>query len=232
MRLRLGLLALLCACTHPSPSYFSFGSVRSVLRDGQSQARVQLHTLDRDGLVAVGAAAGLDGEITIDGGRCLLSQVRDGKLQTSRDPVAAATMLFAARVPAWQTIVVEQDVPAERLGEYLRDLIEDLGLHPVPPVPFRAEGPLLDLNLHVIAGQCPIRAAHAGLELTSPPYRLEQARGNGRLVGFYAPDGGGQITHHGSSIHVHAVLREPRLLTGHCEAVGLAAGAHLYLPRN
>jgi hypothetical protein len=48
----------------------------------------------------------------------------------------------------------------------------------------------------------------------------------GRIVGFFARDSAGEITHHGSSIHAHALLDvDGTRLTGHVERLAFGPGA-------
>jgi hypothetical protein len=54
-------------------------------------------------------------------------------------------------------------------------------------------------------------------------------------VGVFAADSVGELTHPATSTHVHLIFEERdtgRLVTGHLERVGLAAGAVLKLPKS
>jgi hypothetical protein len=88
--------------------------------------------------------------------------------------------------------------------------------------------------MHVIGGECPIRARMSGAEPTRPAYERHLASPfTARLVGIYAPDSAGVVCHRGSQSHSHVVLEEEDggELTGHVEAVRIAAGALLSLTR-
>jgi hypothetical protein len=52
----------------------------------------------------------------------------------------------------------------------------------------------------------------------------------GRLVGSFARDAAGVLTHHGSWVHVHAIVDLDPIFTGHVESTGIAAGAVLRVP--
>ena len=53
----------------------------------------------------------------------------------------------------------------------------------------------------------------------------------GTLIGFYATGREGEMTHHGTRTHIHAVLvHKGRTITGHVERVSVAAGAALRVP--
>jgi hypothetical protein len=56
----------------------------------------------------------------------------------------------------------------------------------------------------------------------------------GRMVGIYASDSVGKLTHPDTSTHVHLIFKDDASgeeATGHVEAAGLAKGAVLKLPR-
>jgi alpha-acetolactate decarboxylase len=223
-------LIALAGCAAAPGTVRTYGTLREALRDGATQARVDVAEIAGPTLCAVGAAAGLDGEITALDGACWISRVRGGAVQTERSHQAAATVLFAAEVARWTSVAVEADVHPAALEAFVGECARAAGLDPNAPFPFAVEGELLAMDVHVLAGQCPIRARMLGLPVTSPPWRARFDRVRGRLVGIHARDAAGVITHHGSATHVHAVVEGDSAFTGHCDAVGIAAGATLRLP--
>jgi alpha-acetolactate decarboxylase len=94
-------------------------------------------------------------------------------------------------------------------------------------MPFRVEGTFENLCLHVLNGSCPI-ADPDGPE----PWRLTDATAEGVLVGFFAADAAGKLTHHGQRSHVHAlaITSEGQQAGGHVDSTGIAAGAKLFVP--
>ena len=230
------LLALVLAgCTGSEPvsargGVRTWGTLREALRDGHTQARVDVADIAKPGLVAVGAVADLDGEISIIDGICYVSRVRDGKIRTDRSSQVQATILFAADVRGWKAVAITRAVAPAEFEAFVTKCAEDAGIDTAEPFPFLVEGELLTMKMHVLAGECPIRARMQGVSMTSPPAHREFERVRGRLVGIHASGGGGVITHHGSVTHVHAVLTGDEVITGHCETVGIAAGAVLRLP--
>jgi hypothetical protein len=209
-----------------------WGTLREALRDGQDQARVAVADVAAKGVYAIGALEGLRGEITVVDGEVWISEgnvqrpVTTHGLATS----ASATVLFAAEVREWRKIVVTTDVDPSELDDYIARQARAAGLDPGRPFPFVVEGGLRQLNVHVLAGECPIRARMLGKEMTSPAYQLHSESADGRLVGLYAADSSGILCHMGSRTHVHALIERDGGLTGHAETVGLAAGAVLKLP--
>ena len=230
------LLAFVIAgCSVPDPvsapaGVRTWGTLREALRDGNTQARVDVSDIASASLVGVGAVADLDGEISIIDGTCYVSRVRDGKIQTDRTNQVQATILFAADVREWKTVEITSAVAPADFEAFVTKCADDVGIDTTEPFPFIVEGELLAMKVHVLAGECPIRARIQGVPMKSPPVHREFQKVRGRLVGIHASGGGGVITHHGSVTHVHAVLTGDEVMTGHCETVGIAAGAVLRLP--
>lgn len=234
----IGLLALLgCPTPPPTPpaatSVRSWGTLREALRDGETQARVQLQDIASPHLVAVGAVAGLDGEITILDGKSYISQVRMDTIRTTTNNAkVAATILFGAEVPRWNQQTLAAPIKADELDAFILAKAKAAGLDTEKPFPFVLEGELLDLQIHVLAGECPIRARLLDKKMESPPMEQHFARTKGHLIGIHASHGGGVITHHGATTHIHALVEQDgeQVMTGHCEQAGIAAGATLRLP--
>lgn len=211
----------------PAPALVTHGSLREALRDGEVGARVDVAEVMSPDLVAVGAVEGLAGEITVADGVCHVSSVRDGAVQNRTTDAVAATILFGCEVRGWQNVEVEADVPAGDVETFLARTAAARGLQPNERFAFIVEGKFEDLQLHVLNGECPIRAGRLGVEMTSPPFEKTFSNVAGRLVGIYDAEGGGVSTHHGSATHIHAVVEG---MTGHVESVAIVAGATLRLP--
>ncbi len=211
----------------------SWGSLREALRDGRSEARVALADVAREGVWGVGVLEGLAGEITIADGEVWITEGDAASPVTTRTRAAEAraTALFTAEVAEWQELTVEEAVDPSVLDAYLASRARAVGLDPTRPFPFVVEGALVHLGMHVVAGECPIRARRMGRAMASPAYELHASSVTGRLVGIYASDSSGILCHAGSKSHAHVLLDGDPALTGHVETVGLAAGSRLRLPR-
>ena len=227
------LLIALCSCQAPAPPVVQhWGTVHEALGRGQTQARVALGEVARPGFWGVGALAELQGEATIADGEVWTSigHVDGPTTVHGRGSSAAATVLFGGSVQRWKRVAVTDDVPGDQLAAFVLDQAAAVGLDTARPFVFRVEGPLRDLEVHVIAGQCPIRARLHGELLDSPPFRASFAVTSGRIVGIHALAGGGVFSHAGHTTHTHVILAEAPAMTGHVESVGLRPGAVLYLP--
>lgn len=211
----------------------AWGSLREALREGDTRGRVHVGDLAKAGVFAVGAAEGLAGEITIFDGRVWHSSVfAKGSVKTVRSTTSNlhATMLFASKVERWKVIRIERDVSPEVFEEYLAQTARAAGIDTKLPFAFLIEGELANLEAHVLAGECPIRARMLERKMTTPPYEILESRASGQLVGIYAENAERQITHMNSRAHVHVLLDDDFAITGHVDSVAIRAGARLFLP--
>jgi acetolactate decarboxylase len=181
--------------------------------------------------VAIGALAGLRGEILVARGVTWISSVEGDSVRTVRDGRGAhAALLVAAEVRAWRSILLDRDVPFERLDEEIATRARAQGLDLSRPFPFRIDGEVADLQWHVIDGKRlrPGSASHAAHREAA--LRGKLAAASPELVGFYSPAHEGVFTHHGERTHLHALLSDPPRV-GHVDSVTLRRGARLYVPR-
>ncbi|MBK8096321.1 MAG: acetolactate decarboxylase [Planctomycetes bacterium] len=222
------LLLLLTACANHHPDRVEhFGVMREVMRDGKTGPRVDLARFEQPGWYAVGALAGLQGEILIDDGRVLVAR-QDAQRITEVASNAHATLLTAARVSAWR----EMPLPdGGDLASLERSIDAAVGSTP-EPVPFRILGACDVLEMHVVRGACP----HGTVDPEREPFRYRQLPGANpsvvTIVGFFAPGREGELTHHGTAIHAHALVTGPfaaRQL-GHIDELTLRPGARLFVP--
>lgn len=206
-----------------------WGEMREVLREGRSHGRVRLRDVVETGTWGVGALAELAGEVTVLDGEATLAVVRDGELQL-RAPRGGdlAALLVLATVEGWRRVELPQACKLADLELVIAQALERAGFDPgAAPVPLRVEGSFDRLDLHVIAGACPV-ADPGG----APPWRWSGAGSRGTLVGIHAAGAAGRLTHHGRSTHLHAVVEtvEGERVSGHVEELALGADAVLFVP--
>lgn len=217
----------------PDAAIHQFGTMRSVMREGLTESRTSLTDWKGPDTIAVGAVEGLDGEITIVDGGVWVSRVRDGRVLTSGPAVQEddhATLLVASREQRWQTIRLDAPLAGADLEAAVERAAAQHGVDTSQPFPFVIQATAASLDMHVINGFCP----HSGGEAAVDRQPLRIALENPTpvtIVGFYARDSQGVLTHHGTSTHAHALFdgREGRV-TGHIDSVGVRAGALLRLP--
>lgn len=203
--------------------------MREVLRHGQTQGRVALADVVGPQSVAVGALAGLAGEITVDGGTVHLAEVVDPTSPDGlrvRDSVTdeEATLLVLAEVAAWSVHALPDVDDLTALERVVRSTADAAGIDVNKPFPFRLEGRTRTLRLHVLHRSCPIARPNG-----PPPWTLDATDTPAVLIGFYADGSAGTLTHHGRRSHIHALV--PGLdVSGHLDAASLLSGTRLYLP--
>jgi len=136
-----------------------------------------------------------------------------------------------AHVERWNSAILEQAVDDAGLEPAVRDIAAATGVDVTQPFAFVIESELTALDMHVINGECP---AASGSEVGGPhaPWRLHLGVPvRATLVGFYAQGHEGEMTHHGSNAHIHALLKHNGgTITGQVETVTVAAGATVRVP--
>ncbi len=216
------LLLASCTATPPAPSPRAYGTMREVLRMGQHQGRVTIAETTGPQTVGVGALAGLQGEVTILDGRALVAERRGEAAATrpAREGEQAA-LLVAAEVAAWVASDLKPCADYADLEAQVRTALLDRGFDPSAPTPIKVVGRAPRLQMHVIAGACPIATPDG-----PSPWRFDGPAEQVTLVGFYVEDAAGTLTHHTHQSHLHAVSERG---AGHLDDVCLQA-ARLYLP--
>ena len=206
------------------------------MREGQTDARVSMsQVLAKPHAFGVGAVEGLRGEIIIDDGRCWTAEVVAGAGQ----PVAkvregvqsgGATLMVVAYVPKWSEFIIERGLASDELEAYIRDAAQHHGIDTTKPFPFVLEGEFRNLSAHVINGFCPMNPNADPGSAENQPVRLDGVLGRGKLIGIYAENSAGELTHHGSSMHAHVLMESSPTTVAHVEAVAVAPTARLRLP--
>ena len=111
-----------------------------------------------------------------------------------------------------------------------------MGIDTSAPFPFVIVGNLHDVEMHVIRGACPVRSKRNEIKLQKyhQPFETTFPSITGTLVGIYAKNAAGNLTHPDKSTHTHVVFKfvdDGPELTGHVDSVAVAEGAVLRLPK-
>jgi alpha-acetolactate decarboxylase len=214
-----------------------YGTMREAIGQQKSEGRVELSTLtSRPHFYGIAALENLEGEITIFDSTPTVTTVGDQRVLAPLDaPALRATLLAGAYVPSWRERTLDSATPADRLDRVVRDAAAAAGVDTAKPFVFAAEGEFTDVRLHVINGACPMHARMRGVALPEEmqPFEAEFAALHGKLVGIYAEDAAGKLTHPDTSTHIHLIYTDEstgQTVTGHVERIGLAAGAIVKLP--
>jgi hypothetical protein len=196
-------------------------------------AKVQLKSIMQVGTTeAVGATAGLTGEITAVDGRLLVSYGTPCP-SCSHPGEAHATLLASARVTTWHpAVALPADLAGAALDAWLIEQAKMAGLDTGKPFPVRLKGTLIGVKMHVLRAANPSFNGHGSGHAMADQENIEADKIDGEVVGFYAPASvQGIITHPGEPFHYHWV-DVARIKTAHLDAFGMGKGAQVIFPYN
>jgi acetolactate decarboxylase len=211
------------------PDVRTWGTLREVMHEGRVGAKVALSDAITEHTFAVGALAGLTGEITaVDGNAYVARAERDrAVVAVSREPVGA-TLLVASIVPAWKDVVLHAAPTNSALDDAVESAARAAGVDVEKPFPFLVEGSV-DAAWHVLRHQ-PGEPAGGGHEAhLRNALTGKIAGGRATLVGFFSRHHQGVFTHMGQRTHIH-VITDDRATMGHVDEVAVRPGAVLKLP--
>lgn len=221
-------------------SIVQYGGIHEAIGQQQHQGRVAFREIiRREHFYGVGAAEGLQGEATIIDGTITLTTVDlAGRLQSS-DRTAVerkATLLVGAYVNSWTKQTIEKTVAAKDFDQYIANAATKVGANVKEPFVFTINGKFSNVRLHVINGACPIRARMKKENLSNDkkPFESDLSVVSGTIVGVYAADSVGKLTHPSTSTHCHLVYTDPitgKRVTAHLEQLAIQAGAQLSVPQ-
>lgn len=210
----ISLVPLLVGCasapstSRPPGELRHWGAMRAVMREGRTEPRVTLTEVAAPSVYAVGALAGLDGELLIDDGAVWIARGTTEGVAVAPTELEGleATLLTAMHVTTW---IAEPWSAGGDLAALEREIARRLGCgldQPGPTAAFLLDAEVEELELHVVRGFCP----HAAPRPEQAPARYAAPAGSrARLIGFFAPQRAGELTHHGTALHVHALVEEP-----------------------
>ncbi len=217
-----------------------YGTMHEAIGQRQYQGRVQLsEPIQRSHFFGLGALARLEGEITIADGHVTVTEVdAAGRLRSSHDAALdkRATILAGAYVSVWTEQIVAANLAANKYDEFIESAAATAGINTSAPFVFTVEGEFNGLKLHVINGACPVHAQRNNIHIPvqHQPYETVLNHIRGKLVGIFAKNAAGNLTHPDLSTHTHVVFDNElsgEIMTGHVERVELAADAVLRLPK-
>jgi len=229
--IRLSILSLLlCGCAGSHDLVQQYGAMRDVLRMGNTQARISFEEMcKKPHAIGVGALSQLQGEITVLDGHIFVATTPDGlsASTTSGDKnPGSATLMTLAHVERWHHDTLPDSMPLEQAIE---SVARSHGIDSDTPFPFIIEGIAATYELHVINGFCPV--ATPDLAPEDQPWRTRGESTALKVVGFFARDRHGVMTHHGSNLHIHAIIHDgDEIISGHLDAIEMDSGSVLSVP--
>ncbi len=210
------------------------GSLRSLHREGRTEATVLLDTLPQQHLYAIGPVEGLQGEIYVWDGKPFVA----GWLKESGQPYVKkdvhplrAVFLVYAQVPAWDTIPLNTH-PSDlrQLERVIAREASRHGMDTTQAFPFLLYGKVQKGRGHVLqADSVAATVTPEARQDATFAFGFENVKS--QLIGFYSQHHQGVFTHHDSFLHIHFRLNT-KYQAGHLEEVAFdpAAPLWLYLP--
>jgi len=216
-----------------------FGTMHEAIGERQHQGRVTLDELmKRPHFYGVGAMEQLAGELTLLDGVPTVTRVNAEGLPSPADAApneSKATLLVGAYVPEWTEHLLADAVSPVELDQAIVDAAAKAGVDVAKPFVFAIDGVFSDVRLHIINGACPMHARLNKLALPDEqkPFEADLAEVRGTVVGVFAKDAVGSMTHPGTSTHMHLLYTDEEsgaAITCHLERIGVSAGGVLYTP--
>ncbi len=211
-----------------------WGTLREVMHGEAMDGQVRLsEAIDKPHVYGIGAPDKLHGEILIADSVAWVATVEEGERIETRPSgtTDSAVLLAISQVPKWNTVTLDDDVSAEEFDDFIQNTLRRAGLDNLETIPFVIEGKFSSLDLHVLNGQCPFAEVAVEIKGAGPPLGTKLNDVTGLLVGFYADNGAGRITHHWTRTHVHALVGPTyNRVVGHVDAVSMKSGTIIRVP--
>jgi len=216
-----------------------FGKMREALAEGKSQARVTLSELtQKPHFYGVGAMEGLSGEVAVIDGEIIATQAKSPQEFSDKADTKStkATYFVGDYVPKWQTIKTNKAMTMKEIETFIADTAAQKGIPTQEPFMFKIEGKAETADTHVIRGACPMHARMKKIELpeSQKPFEAKLKAENVVIVGVFAKDRVGDLTHPATDIHAHIIFTDSakRKRNGHAEDFVLAKGSLVSIPQN
>jgi acetolactate decarboxylase len=206
------------------------GSLKDIM-SGNLDSSIRLDELkESPNLYALGAMAGLKGEIQIFNSQPYNSRVTPEFVALDQDFNANAALLVYAQVPEWQEISIPKAIlTLYQFEDYLEYSAVKAGIDTTQPFPFMIEGYVRKINWHIVDwddnNTNHSRKAHIQSGLNG--IMIEQ---DVEILGFHSKDHKGIYTHHDSNWHMHFNAKDQKL-AGHLDDLLFGEYMTLKLPK-
>ena len=225
-----------CATKAWDGSVDRWGTLRQVLREGDDHGKVHFARICSPFTHGIGALAKLEGEIAIQRGVPFTSRASSpsglpahARIRSSiatRDDEAA--FLVSAEVYTWSEFRIEKTLDEEGFRAWLEIELAGTAAEHAAIVPVRITG-IFRWNGHVLAGHCPFSTEPMRPGASSPVPVTGSLQTGATLIGFFTRLPPGEIAHHGTSFHLHAVDQETGQVA-HVDSFTLGLGSRVHLP--
>ncbi|QDT93590.1 acetolactate decarboxylase [Gimesia algae] len=205
--------------------FVQYGKMHEVIGKQQHQGRVKFtNVIKKPHFYGVAALESLADEATIFDHNVTLTRLKpDGTLASGKlTPNTQAALLVGAYVDSWTKHPITDTVKSDDLDMLIEKTAKQAGINTNEPFMFVIQGDFKNARFHVIYGACPIRARMRKevLPKEKQPYEADIPKVTGKLIGVFAKDSVGNITHPATSTHMHLLYKDKRsgeMRTGHVE---------------
>lgn len=216
-------------CASQSAQIEQYGTMHQAIGQQKSQGRVEIKKLaSRNNYIGIGAIENLTGEVTIVDGRVIATGVGINGEATVQNQAKQATLFVGANVKKWKAVTTPKDMTRKEFETWLKSTSH------TSPIMFKIEGTITDVRLHVLNGACPVHARinNIALPKDKKPFEGSFKQITATIIGVYAEDAVGKLTHPDTSIHTHLIYKNDNAeeLTGHLEDFKVAMNSSVFLP--
>jgi acetolactate decarboxylase len=230
----------LAACSSPPPQSarvdFGFqciGNLHEVMHEHHTAGVVALaRVVPGPHAFALGPLENLNGEFVVLDDQIWIAKPGSASevlVSHSFSSPESAALYVGARVEHWNRSKIECDTTMAELEQLLPERARVVGIDVDAPFPFRVEGQVARLDLHVIDGRHVVDTGDPHEDHLRASVRTSLHDVRATVLGFHSFSGQGVFTHSGSNVHMHAVVDEPEWC-GHVDDVVVRSGATLWLP--
>ena len=204
------------------------GALRTIMMEGDLSAHIQLDTLDKHHLYALGPVAGLKGELMVLDGQVYSSTRNGNDLLNQQNKISSAAMLVYTLVEKWKAITFKANIMGyEALEKLIETTAKTHGYDLDKPLVFKLQGLPQKAGYHVIHWKAGAR--HTMENHRQYAYEGQILHSPVTLLGFYSIHHQTVFTHHTTFMHVH-MLEDKNKITGHLDQIELKGPITIYLP--
>lgn len=215
-----------------------FGKMREALAEGKTESRAVLAEITKKPhFYGVGALEGLKGEVAVIDGDVISTQaISSSEIDTKKQTTPTkATYLVGGYIPEWHSIQTASNLTTKEFEKFVEQTATKNGVSKKEPFMFIVDGKVESAEAHVIRGACPMHARMKKKELSESekPFETSLKMNDVKIVGVFAKDRVGDLTHPATSIHAHIIYTDSKgnKVNGHLENIVLAKGATVSIPK-
>jgi acetolactate decarboxylase len=206
------------------------GALKNMMHQGDLSAQANLKDFENlKHFYALGAVAGLKGEILILDGQAYISSANGTTLRISNSFNHEAALLVHATVARWTSFEVPDSIRSYKdLEKHMERAAKDFGIDTDQPFPFLVKGILKSFNWHVINWKDGDKDHSHEKHIKSGP-NGKVAEEDVEILGFYSNSHHGIFTHHSTNMHLHLKTVDNKI-SAHLDDLTLGEKMTLWLP--